>query len=67
MAILAAVLKIMLPLVIIAGVAYFILIYQPERNGSVRVTTSVPGADILIGGLQTGFVTDTTIEVPAGR
>lgn len=67
MAILAAVLKIMLPLLIIAGVAYFIVIYQPVRRGSVRVTTSVPGADILVGGLQTSFVTDTTIEVPAGR
>jgi len=67
MAILAAVLKIMLPLFIIAGVAYFIVIYQPVRKGSVRVTATVPGADILVGGLQTGFVTDTTIDVPAGR
>ncbi|MBU0508482.1 hypothetical protein KKH27_06585 [bacterium] len=66
-AILGALLKIFLPLLVIAIAAYVVLNYSARGTGSVRVTTSVPGADILVGGMQTGFTTDTTIQVKAGR
>ena len=67
-AILGAMLKIGLPLVLIAGIAAFVLNYRASGSGAVRVTTSVPGAEIFVGGRMTGLQSDTTLTgIPAGR
>lgn len=60
--------KVFLPLIAIAGIAYLVLHYRSGNTGSLRVTTSVPGAEVLIGGMQTGMLSDTTVLlVPTGR
>ena len=51
-------LKIALPLLIIAVAAVWILSHKSGSTGQVRVTTSVPGADIYIAGVQTGYTSD---------
>jgi hypothetical protein len=56
-----------LPLLAIAAAAYFLLNSKLESTGDLRVTTSVPGAEILVGGIQTGLVSDTTVNLPVGR
>ena len=65
--ILLGLLRVLGPLFVIALVAYWFLNYTGRSAGLVRVTSSVSGAEILVGGIQTGFVTDTTVEVPLGR
>jgi hypothetical protein len=60
-------LRVGIPLLVIAVGAYLFLNYRMEWKGSIRVTTSVPGADILIGGSQTGYSSDTTFDIGAGR
>ena len=67
-AILGVMLRIVLPLVVIVGIAVFVLNYRSLGSGSIRVTTSVPGADIFLGGTMTGLQSDTTLlNVPPGR
>jgi hypothetical protein len=66
--ILISMLRIAVPLIIIAIAAVWILNYQSITTGSVRVTTSVPGADIYIAGVQTSQSTDAVLtEIPTGR
>lgn len=61
-------LKIAVPLIIIAAGAVWVLTYHSVPKGQVRVTTSIPGADIYIAGVQTGYTTDTVLEdIPVGR
>ena len=68
MAVLGVTLRIVLPLVVITGVASWILTRSSDESGPVRVTTSVPGADIFVGGTMTGMQSDTTLmNVPVGR
>ncbi|HEY3294285.1 MAG TPA: PEGA domain-containing protein [bacterium] len=59
--------RIVLPLLVIAAAAYWFLNFYGVGKGMVRVSTSIPGAEILVGGILTGTVSDTTIEVPAGK
>jgi hypothetical protein len=60
-------LKILLPLAVIAAAAYVFLIFGHGGSGALRVTTSIPSADIYIGGVLTGMHTDTTLKAPLGR
>ncbi|MBU0691354.1 PEGA domain-containing protein [bacterium] len=61
-------LKIAVPLMIIAVGAVWVLSHKSVSTGQVRVTTSIPGADIYIAGVQTGYMSDTILEgVPVGR
>ncbi|RPH96294.1 PEGA domain-containing protein [candidate division KSB1 bacterium] len=62
-----AVLRFGAPLVIIAAVAFWLILYRQAPTGSLCVTSSVRGAEILVDGVQTGYVTDTTIVIPLGR
>lgn len=62
-----ALMRIVLPLLIIAAAAYFFLNFWGSGNGMLRVSTSMPGADVLVGGILTGATSDTTLVVPAGR
>jgi hypothetical protein len=59
--------RIGLPLLLIAGAAYLFLNMSYSGTGMIRVTTSIPGADIYIGGVQTGALSDTTFKISAGR
>lgn len=60
--------RIFIPLGAIALLAYFALNLRSTGSGRLRVRTNVPGAEILLGGRQTGLKTDTTmIKLPAGR
>jgi hypothetical protein len=54
------------PLIII-GVAALWFLNRGAGRGRLRISTSVPGATILLDGLQTGYLTDTTLVVPRGR
>jgi hypothetical protein len=60
-------LRIGLPLLGIAALSVWFLYSHHEGKGTLRVTTSIPGAEIYIGGLQTGYSSDTTFQVPAKR
>lgn len=63
-----AILRIVAPLALITLVAAWFLSYRGSGTGSVRVTTSVPGADIYVAGTMTGFQSDTTLTgVSTGR
>jgi hypothetical protein len=65
---LISMLRIAVPLVIIAIAAVWILSYKSQTTGSVRVSTSVPGADIYIAGVQTSQTTDAILAgIPTGR
>jgi hypothetical protein len=67
-AILGAMLKIFLPLLLIAAVAAWFLTHSSPATGLVRVTTTIPGADIYLDGTMTGLQTDTTLpDIPVGR
>jgi hypothetical protein len=59
--------RVVLPLLVIGGAAFFLLNYHWERPAMVRVTTTVPGAEILVDGTQTGYQSDTTLPVEPGR
>lgn len=68
LALLWGMIKLIIPLLIIAGASLWILKYQGTRTGSLEVSTTVPGADIYIGGIQTTATSDTVIEdVPIGK
>jgi hypothetical protein len=54
------------PLIII-GVAALWFLNRGVGRGRLRVTSSTPGATILLDGVQTGYVTDTTLTVTRGR
>jgi hypothetical protein len=54
------------PLIII-GVAALWFLNRGVGRGRLRVTSSTPGATILLDGMQTGYVTDTTLTVTRGR
>jgi hypothetical protein len=56
-----------MPLAVIAAAAYVFLIYGHGGSGTLRVTTTIPGADIYLGGVLTGMRTDTTLKAPEGR
>lgn len=61
-------LKVFVPLLFIGFIAFWFLNYKSTTTGSLAVKTSVPGADILIGGIQTPFMSDTTIaRIEVGR
>jgi hypothetical protein len=64
---LVGLLRIGLPLVLIGGLAFMFLNYRMDRPGKLRVTTSLPGADIYVDGSMTGFISDTTLPVDPGR
>jgi len=66
--ILFSMLKIAVPLLIIAVGAVWVISHKSVSTGTVRVTTSIPGADIYIAGVQTGYMSDTVLEsIPVGR
>ncbi len=68
MAIMGAMLKIFVPLILITAVAAWVLTHHSQSKGMLRVTTSIPGADIFLDGTMSGLQTDTTIsDVPEGR
>jgi len=59
--------KLGVPLLLIAAAAYLFMTFWSAGKGLVRVTSSVPGADILIGGFLSGAETDTVVTAPTGR
>lgn len=68
MAIMGAMLKVFLPLILITAVAAWVLTHHSQSEGMLRVTTSIPGADIFLDGTMSGLQSDTTVSnVPAGR
>ncbi len=68
MAIMGAMLKIFVPLVLITAVAAWVLTHHSQSTGMLRVTTSLPGADIFLDGTMSGLQSDTTLpDVPEGR
>lgn len=58
--------RIVLPMMLIAALAYWFL-NRGSGQGELRVSASVRGAEIMIDGRQTGMVTDTTLKVGLGR
>jgi hypothetical protein len=65
--VLTALLKFLLPLAVIAIGAFLILQYGHSGSGYLRVSSTVPGAEIYIGGIQSGVRTDTTLRAMLGR
>ncbi len=60
--------KFLIPLVIIGGVFYYLVVSRSEGTGSIRIITDVPGAEILLNGSPMGCVTDTTLSrIPVGK
>lgn len=66
-AIMMGLLRVGLPLLVIAGAAFYFINFRASNRGLLRVTASQPNADILIGGVQTGLSTDTTLQLGTGR
>ncbi len=66
-AIFLGLLRVGIPLLLIGGAAFWLLNHSSGAEGQLHVSTSVRGAEILIGGVQTGFQSDTTLFVPVGR
>lgn len=54
------------PLIII-GVAALWFLNRGAGRGQLHVSSSTPGATILLDGVQTGYLTDTTLIVTRGR
>jgi hypothetical protein len=59
-------LRIAAPLIVIGLVALWFLNHG-SGLGRLHVSSSSPGAEILLDGLRTGYVTDTTLTVSRGR
>lgn len=59
-------LRVAVPLAIIAFVALW-FINRRQGFGKLQITTSVPGAEIILDAQQTGYITDTTLTVGLGR
>lgn len=59
-------LRVIGPLILI-GVAALWFLNRGAGRGRLHVSTSTPGAAILLDGAQTGYVTDTTLTVTRGR
>ncbi|MBK6766990.1 MAG: PEGA domain-containing protein [bacterium] len=60
--------KIAIPLIVIAYGAMWILNLDATPHGDLRVTTTVPGAEIHIDGKQCGAFSDTLVSgIPVGR
>lgn len=60
--------KIAIPLAIIAYGAMWFLNLDATPQGELRISTSVPGAEVHIDGKQTGALSDTVLtDVPIGR
>jgi hypothetical protein len=57
----------MLPLLVIGVIAFLFLSLRREKPARLRVTTSIPGAEIMVDGSQTGYSSDTTLPVTPGR
>jgi hypothetical protein len=61
-------LRIFVPLLIVAAAFYFFIENPQVTTGRLRIVSNVKGADIYIDGVQVGAFTDTTLpEVGAGR
>lgn len=60
--------KFLVPLIVIGGVFYYLVVFRSESTGSIRIVTDVPGAEILLDGSPIGCVTDTTLsKIPVGK
>jgi hypothetical protein len=61
-------LRIFLPLIIVAAAFYFFIENPQVTTGRLRIVSNVKGADIYVDGVQVGAFTDTTLpKVAAGR
>ena len=62
------IMRFFIPLMVVFGLVYYLVIWKSERTGSVRVVSDIPGAEILIDGSTIGLTTDTTIaNIPVGK
>lgn len=60
--------KIAIPLAVIAYGSMWFLNRDATPHGELRVSTSVPGAEVHVDGKQTGALSDTVLfDVPVGR
>lgn len=66
-AIILGLVRVGLPLLLIAAAAFYFINFRAADHGQLRVTASQPAADILIGGVQTGYTTDATLQLGTGR
>jgi hypothetical protein len=61
-------LRFVVPIVIVAGVFYYLMIGKTGQTGSVIVRSNIQGAEVLVDGSPMGCTTDTVVvNIPVGK